>query len=372
VLENQRRRVQTRCAYTSSHVKSLLTSSDGHDLPPALRDWLYPTDGTTRDFASLQVVFGRGEEYFASDKHGKMEYKEPDVKKLTPGEDEEKLDKQALRRSRTVSFLRPLSVTSVRSDSSAMESNRSKRSSSISSQRASRPPSLSYTTSRTNSEVSILGDTIVEGQTSQPRRPSVISYPMPLDSPAAETSLPPSPQKPAVELTKAMTPHPESVPLLESPVQAIREIAAYDLQAMPVPDPTPPQELPMVPKDTANTSPCTCGCHDPPLFSHPQTKSSYANASTQTDRISSPPRTALRIDTSAPSYWPSQYGYSAVSQDPYYSDHDTPPVFTGRMMNYFSKPGYQLGDSLFSGYQPIDWQHGTYEYQDEFGEEALR
>ncbi|KAI4616212.1 uncharacterized protein J4E87_008947 [Alternaria ethzedia] len=75
---------------------------DGHELPPALKDWLYPTNGTTRDFASLQVVFGRGEEYFASDKNGKLEYKEPELKKPAPTEDEEKLDRQALRRSRTV------------------------------------------------------------------------------------------------------------------------------------------------------------------------------------------------------------------------------------------------------------------------------
>jgi hypothetical protein len=274
-----------------------------------------------------------------------------------------------------VSFLRPLSVTSVRSDSSAMESNRSKRSSSISSQRPSRPPSLSYTTSRTNSEASILGDTIVGGQTSQPRRPSVISHSMTLDSTAAETILPPSPQKSAVESTEVMIPQPEAVPLAESPVQATKDIATHEVQATPIPDPTPPQQPPTPPKDTANTSPCTCGCHIPTLPSHPQTKSTYANASTQTDRLPSPPRTALRIDTSAQSYWPSQYGYSAVSQDMYSNpaqDFDTQPVFKGRMMNYFSKPGYQLGDSLFSGYQPISWQHGTYEYQDEFGEEALR
>jgi hypothetical protein len=41
-------------------------------------------------------------------------------------------------------------------------------------------------------------------------------------------------------------------------------------------------------------------------------------------------------------------------------------------MNYFSKPGYQLGDSLFSGYRPINWGQATYEYRDEFGDEALR
>ncbi|EMD93554.1 hypothetical protein COCHEDRAFT_1064181, partial [Bipolaris maydis C5] len=129
---------------------------DCYGLPPALKDWLYPIDGTTRDFESLQVVFGRGEEYFASDKNGKLEYKEPEVRKPAPVDDEEKYDKQALRRSRTVSFLRPLSETSMRSDSVVSETRQSKRSSSISSQRTSRPPSLSYTNSRTNSEISLL------------------------------------------------------------------------------------------------------------------------------------------------------------------------------------------------------------------------
>lgn len=43
----------------------------------------------------------------------------------------------------------------------------------------------------------------------------------------------------------------------------------------------------------------------------------------------------------------------------------------GRMSTYFSKPGYQLGDSLFSGYQPINWASG-YEEVDDFGGEGLR
>lgn len=41
----------------------------------------------------------------------------------------------------------------------------------------------------------------------------------------------------------------------------------------------------------------------------------------------------------------------------------------GRMMNYFSKPGYQLGDSLMSSYHA--YEAVVYQYQDEFGEEAL-
>ncbi|CAE6995792.1 hypothetical protein PTTW11_00189 [Pyrenophora teres f. teres] len=109
--------------------------SDSYDLPPALRSFLYPSpsSGITRDHASLQVVFGRGEEYFASDNNGKLEYKEPaeprkPLPPISSGDNDEegassggtssKADRQALRRSRTVSFLRPLSEMSVRSDGS--------------------------------------------------------------------------------------------------------------------------------------------------------------------------------------------------------------------------------------------------------------
>lgn len=41
----------------------------------------------------------------------------------------------------------------------------------------------------------------------------------------------------------------------------------------------------------------------------------------------------------------------------------------GRMTNYFSKPGYQLGDSLAGSYHFAEL---VYYYQEEFGEEALR
>ncbi len=50
---------------------------DEYNLPPTLHSWLHPSDGSTRDFASLRVVFGFGEEFSASDRYGKVEYKEP-------------------------------------------------------------------------------------------------------------------------------------------------------------------------------------------------------------------------------------------------------------------------------------------------------
>ncbi|KAJ4295443.1 hypothetical protein N0V90_007455 [Kalmusia sp. IMI 367209] len=91
---------------------------DGYDLPPELEDWLFAVEGA-RDFASLQVVFGRGDEFFASDKNGKLEYKEPEKKEPPPEELEEK---RPLRRSRTISFMRPRSDESQKQSFPDLES----------------------------------------------------------------------------------------------------------------------------------------------------------------------------------------------------------------------------------------------------------
>lgn len=346
-----------------------------------MKDWLYPNDGIIRDFDSLQVVFGRGEEYFASDKNGKLEYKEPEVRKSAPADDEEKHDKQALRRSRTVSFLRPLSETSVRSDSVMSETRRSKRSSSISSQRTSRPPSLSYTNSRTNSEISLLGDTIIEGQTSQPVRPSYLSQ---------WSAMGPNVKEEEDELS----PKNRTGRQFDSNLGKEQEIIRTDSLATPTMPPrlqitsnTNTRSEPATAQPPRTTIPdpshCTCGCrHSQPSFPKP----AYTNATTQTSPPPSPRRRnpSLSIDSTHP-YWQTQPAYQPpISHDEYYYEEDdyaAPPVLMGRMSSYFNKPGYQLGDSLFSGYQPINWgapvtttttTTETYVYQDSFGEEVLR
>jgi hypothetical protein len=69
----------------------------------------------------------------------------------------------------------------------------------------------------------------------------------------------------------------------------------------------------------------------------------------------------------ATSQWPSDE-FTAVSQanlSPAYDDYHC----MGRMMNYFSKPGYQLGDSLISGYHT--YEPLVYQYRDEFDKDAL-
>jgi hypothetical protein len=121
---------------------------------------------------------------------------------------------------------------------------------------------------------------------------------------------------------------------------------------------------------TGTPEACTCGCHNPPL---PQTKRpTYTNASVQTDPMPPQPRTSLRVDTLSASAW-SNHSYSAVSRDvrtPVFDNFGVAPFSMGRMTNYFSKPGYQLGDSLSSGYHY--YEQPVYQYQEEFGDEALR
>lgn len=293
------------------------------------------------------------------------------MKKPAPTEDEEKLDRQALRRSRTISFLRPLSETSVRSDSGVSDTNRSKQSSSISSQRASRPPSLSYTNSRTNSEISLLGETIVEGQTSRPTRPSYISQWTNFGSGVGELEQVVSPRKPEQTIY--------TEPVIEAESEMVPSKTAFSAPAAKRPlsppsrtNTTPQQNFQSQRNVPSNNSSCICGCHTLPLpsLSQQQSKPVYITTATQTPPLPSP----LHPENLASSYWPSQANYTAIPQDVAYyidEDYDTPPVFMGRMSTYFSKPGYQLGDSLLSGYQPINWG-STYEELEDSGGEGIR
>jgi hypothetical protein len=302
-------------------------------------------------------VFGRGEEYFASDKDGKLEFKEPEVKKVV--EEEKEIDKPALRRARTVSFLRPLSDVSTRSDASVAETAESRWSSAASSRRASRPPSLSF--SRTSSISSELVEPMSDRTLSQ------------WEALGASTITPNPSTFPSKRTSRFFEP-----PVVASISEELSHSPAYvpaQAQPPPISDFKVPEGYMLVPIGQAaakSPSACTCGCHSTPLPPPPNPK--YTDTSIQTDNVPSPPRTALRIDTTAPSGWLSN-SYSAVSQadlTPVYDDYPLEnPISMGRQTSsYFSKPGYQLGDSLMWGFQTYEPQ--VYEYQDEFGEEVLR
>jgi hypothetical protein len=112
--------------------------------------------------------------------------------------------------------------------------------------------------------------------------------------------------------------------------------------------------VPITTSQTTNAAICTCSCHEAHLLK--VLNPSYVDESLQTDLSLSPPRKALRIDTTRLLQRPPEE-YSVTPQDdppPAFVNHPAEnPIFMGRMMNYFSKPGYQLGDSLMSGYQTI-------------------
>ncbi|KAJ4982922.1 hypothetical protein SVAN01_11589 [Stagonosporopsis vannaccii] len=350
---------------------------DGYDLPPALNEWLNPADGTTRDWASLQVVFGRGEECFASDKHGKLEFKEPEAKRSAEEEEKDKGNKQARRRSRTVSFLRPLSQTSIRSDNTSSDTSAvNRRTSSVSSQRASRPPSLSYSNTGSDVSLPILSETQPQLQEPAPAAQSSFSSLLTFNNSSSKSAasksdnntvqpqsvegiLPANTANTAVSVQNLETPSSQSQTLSKGSVRS--GITAIPEEATERTTST----------NTDRPEACTCGCHDPPLSQ--AKRPTYANASVQTDPISSPPRSSLRVDTFSASNW-GNHSYSAVSQNvqttPVFDTFGTAPFSMGRMTNYFSKPGYQLGDSLASGYHY--YEQPIYQYQDEFGAEALR
>jgi hypothetical protein len=46
-------------------------------LPKCLHKWLFPPDGQTRDLPTLQVSLGSNDEFFASDKLGKLSSRDP-------------------------------------------------------------------------------------------------------------------------------------------------------------------------------------------------------------------------------------------------------------------------------------------------------
>ena len=281
-----------------------------------------------------------------------------------------------MRRSRTVSFLRPLSQASNRSEGGAVDvPSIKRRTSSISSQRASRPPSLSYST--TGSEASVAPSVVSQPQSTVPAaEASSISRLALLGSSANSTAAKPTTAATTTALDSASI----VVSTATTNTTATRDAAPTTALPQPSSKGSNRSGIASIPEESVvskitpsnvNSEACSCGCHDPPLPS--VRRCTYADASVQTDPIPSPPRTALRVDTFSASSWSSN-SYSAVSRDlqtPIFENaFSAVPFSMGRMENYFSKPGYQLGDSLSSGYQY--YEQPVYQYQDNFGDEVLR
>ena len=288
------------------------------------------------------------------------------MRKLAEEEQKEKVDRYSMRRSRTVSFLRPLSQTSVRSDGVGTDafSMHRRASSSISSHRASRPPSLSDST--TGSEASLEQNGEYHAQRSAQGAYASLFSRAKTEPQATES----------VEVKNTSIPQrfsrPQANPSAQNTGPSSTQALSPDREANQPAFTTIPEEQTEKNPPTANNTPhCTCGCHSSPLPRPPQP--TYTNASVQTDPPPPLTKTPLRIDTFTASNWGDSVP-RALSYDVYTPGLDdgagAVPFSMGRMTNYFSKPGYQLGDSLSNGYRYFE--QPVYQYQDEFGEEALR
>ena len=252
-----------------------------------------------------------------------------------------------------------------------------RRTSSISSQRASRPPSLSYSTTGSEASIALPNESQPQEITSA-AQPSLFSRLALVGSSTSKTTTAtPTPADEPTAFNTATTAAPSSIADASPPMRGSEPPSTQNLTSTKDSNRSGITSIPEERGESNTTAhkitqeACTCGCHGPPL--PPVTRPIYANASVQTDPIPSPPRSALRVDTFKASTWGNSH-YSAISRDvqtPFFDNSFCAAPFSmGRMTNYFSKPGYQLGDSLASGYH--NYEQPVYQYQDEFEDDALR
>ncbi|KAI1494872.1 hypothetical protein F5X96DRAFT_614808 [Biscogniauxia mediterranea] len=222
-----------------------------HGLPRRLHEWLFPADGETRDFETLQVILSGEDEFWASDKYGDIRSDSTDAQKQ-------------LRRSLTFS-------------EDAMSTNNRRR-------RLSRSRDLARDTER-------------------PRSSTLPSF--------LPTGSPPSGKVPRMQVNHDRTPSVDKLRRLSVTPPAVqqqkrrwtarpRSIGYYGLEELAVleenPAPKqapPPSSFPSFRGHLPNHH-CTCGCHrsgisiqvPPPAVTRP--RPAYADACVQTDPMPEP------------------------------------------------------------------------------------
>ncbi|RYP08804.1 hypothetical protein DL765_008667 [Monosporascus sp. GIB2] len=309
-----------------------------HGLPSALECWLFPADGSTRDFETLQVILSGEDAFWASDKHGEIKSETPDPA-------------QKLRRATTIYF-----------GASSAERKR-----------------------WTGHIAGASGD--VERKRSS-TFPSVMSGPNGIIRP------PVKPQPNHARSFSADKPQRLSlVPLSvrQKTTKWATRPRSYDGLAAVKECPTPGLDDPssrVSNQDQQIASPCTCSCHEDARGSRsplrnsgevPQEQSRpvYADAGIQTDDTLThhytKPRSHGHRDTTQTPYghdrmastassafiqetnWSKRTSYltTITSPETYCPEtlwHIPNPVIMGRMQDYFRSANYFLGDSL----QPRD------------------
>ncbi|GME65988.1 hypothetical protein GTA08_BOTSDO08753 [Neofusicoccum parvum] len=301
-------------------------------LPAALQRWLFPTDGRTRDFATLQVVLGRGDDFFASDRAGKVENKTPTTSpdrnpSPNPSDSPKPLDRASRRRSRTMSLVgppagfrlsqslsQPIAPISEFPSSSAASSTRSSisstRSLSSSGTRPSRPPSTYLPAPLA----------LARQERDWKRRPRSIAF-------GEDDLLPEPPRKArgASPPTRNACCHCGCHGAAPPPPAARRPASRYVDAGMQTDPPPPPSGRDSVPVSPRRKRSFTSDFDD---------SSSVAETGSSVSR--SRRSSAAATDITAPSTYGSPGGN---------------PIVMGEMQNYFRSTGYQLGDALRPQYR---------------------
>ncbi|KAI5923484.1 hypothetical protein F4810DRAFT_669066 [Camillea tinctor] len=299
-----------------------------HGLPRRLQDWLFPADGETRDFETLQVILSGEDEFWASDKFGDIRSDSTDAQKqlrrsLTFSEDALSTNTHRRRLSRS----RDLSRDTERPRSSTL-------------------PSFLPTGSPPSGKVPRL-------QVNHDRAPSV-------DKLRRASVTPPAVQ----QQMRRWTSRPRSIGYM-----GLEELAV--LKEIPSPKQAPASTLPPFRGHLPNHH-CTCGCHrsgvsiqvPPPAVTRP--RPAYADACVQTDpmpepepldygnyqhhRISSVTTISSGEETEVGSQR-SSFETTITRPDPEslkssWWEPPQNPIIMGRMQDYFRSKTYILGQAL--------------------------
>ncbi|KAI1503414.1 hypothetical protein F5X99DRAFT_375165 [Biscogniauxia marginata] len=298
-------------------------------LPRRLQEWLFPADGSTRDFETLQVILSGEDEFWASDKYGDIRSGSTDARKqlrrsLTFNDDPlSPANKHRLTRSRTLS----------------METTERRRSSTL--------PSFSPTANPPSGKVSRI-------QVNHDRTPSVDKL--------RRLSVTP----PAAQQNRRWTARPRSIGYM-----GLEELAVLKEIPSPKPVGAPPSNF-SNPRANLPHPHCSCGCHNNglsiqvPHAAAARPRPVYADACVQTEPLpgSEPPEYNFqhhRISsvTTISSGEETESGSQRSSFETTITRPDMDslksswkfqppqnPIIMGRMQDYFRSTTYILGQAL--------------------------
>ena len=291
---------------------------DHHALPAVLENWLFPADGSTRDFETLQVILSSEDAFYASDRYGEVKSETSDFERK-------------LRRATTINLASPAAENKRWVTNAFLTPKETER------RRSSTLPSA------TSAPDQIAGPPPVRPQLKHIRSLST-------DRPHRSSLMPSVARHRRMNWETRPRSHDELTTLKECPSPLPQEPSVESRRAQ-----------------FSNTSHCSCGCHGGSQDRRPvtvlqSTRPVYADASIQTDdsllaQEDDEVTYGQRPMDSTSSFMYEQNTQSqrtsflsaSTGTDSWASDgswYVPNPVAMGRMQDYFRSNTYLLGDSL--------------------------